>query len=151
MPDRVRPVNFARPYCSWDGLGVAEVLHDLERSAQREHLRFGDVLDEVGEQLQVAVVCERDAKCVGRLLLGLLVPRAEGGQSGLDLDPVPPQAVLEVKVTRRVRVRELVAHDEVAVLGAPVQRVVRGVRAAVLHRLQHPRHLVADRVLGASR
>ena len=57
-----------------DGLGVAEVLDDLERAAEREHLGVGDVLDEVGEQLQVAVVLERDAEGVLGLLLDLVDP-----------------------------------------------------------------------------
>ena len=139
------PVELREAVLLVDGLGVAEVLDDLERAAEREHLRLGDVLDEVGEQLQVAVVLERDPERVRRLLLDLLDPRAERGEPRLDLDAVPAEPVLEVEVTRRVRVRELVAHDEVAVLGRPVQRVAGRVRAAVLHRLEHPRHLVADR------
>ena len=145
VADRVRARELREPVLLVHGLGVAEVLDDLERAAEREHLGLGDVLDEVGEELQVAVVLERDAECVRRLLLDLVDPRAERGEPRLDLDAVPAQAILEVEVTRRVRVRELVAHDEVAVLRAPVQRVAGRVRAAVLHRLEHPRHLVADR------
>ena len=38
-----------------DRLGVAEVLDDLERVADREHLGARHVLDEVDQRLQVAV------------------------------------------------------------------------------------------------
>ena len=141
------PVKSASPYVLVDGLRVAEVLHDLEGAAEREHLGLGDVLDEVGEELQVAVVLERDPERVRRLLLDVEVPAAERGEPRLHLGAMPAQPILEVEVTRRVRVRELVAHDEVAVLRVAVQRVARRIRPAVLHRLEHPRHLVADGVL----
>ena len=93
-------------------LGVAEVLDDLERAPEREHLGLGDVLDEVREELQVAVVVERDAERVRRLLLDLADVGAERLEPRLDLGAMPAQALLEVEVARRVRVRELVAHDE---------------------------------------
>ena len=70
------------------GLGVAEVLDDLERATEGEHLGLGDVLDEVGEQLQVAVVVERDAERVRRLLLDLVHARAEPLEPRLDLAAV---------------------------------------------------------------
>ncbi len=141
------PVNDGEAVLLVDGLRVAEVLDDLERATEREHLRLGDVLDEVGEQLEVAVVGERDAERIRRLLLDLVDLGAERGEPRLDLDAMPAEPVRELEVARRVRVRELVAHDEVAVLRAPVERVPRRVGAAVLHRLEHPRHLVPDRVL----
>ncbi len=141
------PGEPAEPVRLVNALGVPEVLHDLERVPEREDLRLRDVLDEVGEQLQVTVVVESDAEGIRRLLLGLVNAGAERAEPGLDLDPVAPESVLEVEVSRRVRVRELVAHDEIAVLRVAVQRVPRRVGPAVLHRLQHPRHLVADRML----
>ena len=38
-----------------DGLGVSEVLDDLERAPERENLGVAHVLDVVGELLEVAV------------------------------------------------------------------------------------------------
>ena len=84
------PVNDDRPYWSCTGLRVAEVLDDLQGAAEREHLASGDVLHEVGEQLEVSVVREGDAEGVGRLLLDLVDASAERGQAGLDLDAVTP-------------------------------------------------------------
>ena len=149
VTDRVRARELLEAVLLVHGLGIAEVLDDLERAAEREHLGLGDVLHEVGEPLEIAVELERDAEGVRRLLLGLVDASTERDESRLDFGAMPPQPVLEVEVTRRVRVGELVAHDEVPVLGAPVQRVARRVRPAVLHRLEHPRHLVADGVLRA--
>ncbi len=94
------PVELRKAVLLVHGLGVAEVLHDLERVPEREHLRLGNVFDEVGEVLEVAVVLERDPEGVRRLLLGLLVSRAERGKPRLDLDAVPTEAVLEVEVAR---------------------------------------------------
>ena len=54
-----------------NGLGVAEVLDDLEGATEGKDLCLGNVLDEVGEQLEVAVVLERDAERVRCLLLDL--------------------------------------------------------------------------------
>ena len=106
------PVKLGEPVLVVHGLGVAEVLDDLERAPEREHLGLRDVLDEVREQLQVAVVVERDAERVRRLLLDLVDVGAERLEPRLDLDAMPAQPLFEVEVTRRVRVRELVAHDE---------------------------------------
>ena len=111
------------------GLGVAEVLDDLERRAEREHLRVRDVLDQVGEELQVAVVVERHAERVVRLLVDLVHLGAERGEPRLDLEAMPAEPVLELEVARRVRVGELVAHDEVPLRRRAVQRVAGRVRA----------------------
>ena len=125
----------------------AEVL-SIGRSLQIvKDLGLGDVLDEVGEQLQVAVVVERDAEGVLRLLLDVVHLRPEPGEPGLDLAPVQAQPLREAEVARRVRVGELVPHHEGAVLRRAVERVPRRVGPAVLHRLQHPRHLGPDRML----
>ena len=149
VSDRVRAGEVREPVGLVDALGVAEVLDDLERVAEREDLRFRDVLDEVGEELQIAVVRERDPERVRRLLLDLGDACAERREPRFHLGAVAAQALGEVEVPRRVRVRELVPHDEVAVLGGAVERVARRVRAAVLHRLEHARHLVSDGVLRA--
>ena len=50
------PSNVAEAVLLRDGLGVAQVLHDLERVPERQHLAAGDVLEVVGQALQVAVV-----------------------------------------------------------------------------------------------
>ena len=112
VADRVRPGERVEAVLAAHGLGVAEVLDDLERAAEREHLGLGDVLDEVGQELQVALVVERDPERVRRLLLDLVHLRPEAREPGLDLATVQPQPLREAEVARRVRVGELVAHDE---------------------------------------
>src|SRR5436190_23487346 len=52
---------------------------------------------------------------------------------------------LEVEVARVVRIGERVAHDHELLRGA-VERIARGVGAAMLHGLEHPRHVVPNRV-----
>ena len=146
VADRVGAVEVAQVVAARDGLGVAEVLDDLERVAEREHLDVGHVLDEVGEPLEVAVVLDRDAKRVLGLLLEPLHDGPERGEAPLDLGAVTPQPVLVLEVARRVRVGELVAHDH-QVRGLAVERVPRRIGAAVLHRLEHPGHLRPDRML----
>jgi hypothetical protein len=111
--------------------------------AEREHLRSRHVLDEVGELLQVALVAERDAKRVVGLLLDVVDVRAVLAEPLLDDVLVARDPVRELEVPWVVRVGELVAHDEAAVV-RPVQRVPRGVGTAVLHRLEHQRHVAAD-------
>ena len=127
-----------------DFLGVTEVLDDLERVAEREHLGLGDVLDAIRELLQRPVgECERHAVRVLRLLLDVVDVGTHCLQSPDDLILVPVEAVGELEVTRRVRVGELVAHDHLVVERA-VERIAGRIRPAVLHRLEHPRHVAPD-------
>jgi hypothetical protein len=126
-----------------DGLRVAEVLDDLQRAPDRQHLGAGHVLDAVGERLEVAVVAERDVERVLGALLELGVARADDGEPPLDLGPVAAQPVVELEVARRVGVGELDAHHPV-VRRRAVERVARRVGAAVLHRLEHAGHLRPD-------
>ena len=58
---------------------------------------------------------------------------------------VAVEPVGELEVTRRVRVGQLVAHDQLVVV-RPVERVAGRVRAAVLHGLEHPGHVAPDLV-----
>jgi len=55
----------------------SEVLDDLEGVPEREHLCVRDVLDDVGDRLQLAVVLECDPVGVRRLLHDLVDLRAE--------------------------------------------------------------------------
>src|SRR6185436_1891948 len=77
---------------------------------------------------------------------------AEVGEPGLDLAPLAGEPLDELEVARVVRVGELVAQDQLAVavpVRVPVvERIARGVRPPVLHRLQHPGHVDADVVIG---
>ena len=146
VTDRVRAGEVVQVVAARHRLRVAEVLDDLERVAEREHLDVGHVLDEVGEPLEVARVLERDAEGVLGLLLELVDPRAERVQAALDLGAMAAQPVLVLEVARRVRVGELVPHDH-EVRRLAVERVARRVGAAVLHRLEHPGHLDPDRML----
>ena len=92
---------------------------DLERAADREHLRVGDVLDPVGQVLRVAVVGERHAVCVLRLLVVLADVGAGGLQPAKDAALVAFEPLVELEVTRGVRVGQRVAHDGEAVVGEP--------------------------------
>ena len=60
VADRVGAGVVAEPVLGGDGLGVAEVLDDLERVAEREDLGVAHPLDRVDERLQVAVEAEDD-------------------------------------------------------------------------------------------
>jgi hypothetical protein len=125
-------------------LGVAQVLDDLQRAADREHLGAGNVLHAVGQRLEVAVEAERDVERV----LGALLVRGVGGadrhEPALDLRAMAAQPVVELEVARRVRVGELHAHRVGAVDGRAVEREAGRVGPAMLHRLEHRGHLAAD-------
>ena len=75
-----------------DGLGVAEVLDDLQRVPQRQHLDAADRLDVVGQRLEVAVVVERRRD---RVLVDLLDRRtcAPARAPRLDLAAAAAQPV----------------------------------------------------------
>ena len=87
-----------------------------------ESLGVGNVLDPVGELFQVAVR-KREGDAVG--VLGLLLDVVDVGVQRLEapdhLVLVPVEAVGELEVARRVRVGQLVAHDELVVV-RPVER-----------------------------
>ena len=110
---------------------------------EREHLGAGHVLDEVGERLQIAVVGERDAVRVVGLLDDVVHVRAVAREPLLDEPLVVADAVAELEVARVVRVGERVAHHEERGV-RPVERVPGRVGPAVLHRLEHRRHVAAD-------
>src|SRR5829696_5358071 len=64
--DAVRAVERLQAVVAGDRLSVADVLDDLQRVAEREHLGAPDVLDAVGERLEVvSVVGERHGHRVG--------------------------------------------------------------------------------------
>ncbi len=130
-----------------DRLGVAEVLDDLERAPEREHLGVADALDRVGEQLRVAVEAEDDGhRAVGALdLLDLGAGRAH---PRLDLVALALHALRELGVVVG-RLAQLHVHD-VAVGVAAVEREPGRVRPPVLHRLQHPGHVAADLAVAAA-
>ena len=121
-----------------DGLGVAEVLDDLQRAPEREHLGVAHALDRVGEQLQVAVEAEdhghRAEGALHRLDLG-----AGGAHPGLDLVALALDALGELGAVVG-RLAQLHVHD-VGVGVAAVEREPGRVGPAVLHRLKHPGHV----------
>jgi hypothetical protein len=139
----MRPLEAVEVVLLRDRLRVAEILDDLERAPEREHLAARDVLDEVGDGLQLAVVAERDAEGVLRLVLALDDLRPELREPRLDLTLRAAKTLRELEVPGIVGVRQRVTHDDQ--LGQrPVQRVARRVRPPVLHRLEHPRHVAPD-------
>ena len=114
--------------------------------AERQDLAVRNVLDVVRKRLQLAVVLERHAERVLGLFLDLVDTSVQRLEPALDLAAMPAEPVLELEVTRGVRVGELVTHhDEVARL--TVEGVARRVRPSMLHRLEHLRHVLADRML----
>jgi hypothetical protein len=119
VPDRVRAGHAVELVLGRDRLGVAEVLDDLQRVPEREHLGAAHVLDPVGERLEVAVVGEVRLEGVLASRPRPRARRAERAQAPLDLRLVAPHAVVEVEVARRVRVGQLDAHDPVRPLGGP--------------------------------
>ena len=143
VADRVRALEPAQLVQLGDLLRIAQVLHDLERVAEREDLAPGHVLQVVRQRLQVALVPDLRAIGVLRLALDAIDGRADLVQPGLDLLAMPIEPFLEVEPSRVVGVRELEPdHDEVAL--RTEQRESGRVRPAMLHRLQHPGHLGPD-------
>jgi hypothetical protein len=126
-----------------DGVGVAEVLDDLQRAPEREHLGAADVLDVVGELLEVAVVVEGQRHRVCRAGVDRLDAGADRADASLDLAALAAQALGELEVLMAVGLRELDVHDVAVGVGA-VERVAGRVRAAVLHGLEHARHVAPD-------
>src|SRR5258708_16700349 len=143
VTDRVGPGDPAQPVPLGDALGVAEVLDDLERVAQRQHLAAWHVLHVVGQRLQLAAVAEPHAERVLLVSARGVDLGTELGQPGLDLVPVAFEPVGPAVVADLARVSQLDPHDEQVVRRA-LQGEAAGVGAAVLHRLKHPGHLTAD-------
>ena len=137
------PRKPASPYCSATGHSVPEVLDDLEGVPDRQHLAAGDVLDVVDERLQVPFVVELDPAGVLGDDLDAVQHRSDLAQTSLELEAVALEPLAEIDLRRRVGIGELDAHDHT--LGRlPVEGEPGRVRAAVLHRLEHPRDLRAD-------
>ena len=124
-------------------LGVAQVLHDLERVAQRQHLAAGHVLEVVGELLQVAGIGQHRPQRVVGLVLDRLDRCAQLAHARLDLGPVALEPFGELEVARVVGVGQLVP-DEDRLRCRPEEGVAGRVGAAVLHRLEHAGHVTAD-------
>ena len=137
------PRKRGQPVLLGDRHGVTEVLHDLERVPDGEHLAAGDVLDVVDERLQVALVVELDPARVLGDDLDAVQHRPDLAEAGLELEAVALEPLAEVELCGRVGVGELDAHDD-AFSRLAVEGEAGRVRAAMLHRLEHPRDLHAD-------
>jgi hypothetical protein len=61
----MRPGEPVQPVLPGHAAGVAQILDDLQRPAQRQHFGARDVLDVIGQWLELAVVAE--ARAVGVL------------------------------------------------------------------------------------
>ena len=143
VADRVRALEAAELVQIGYLLRVAQVLHDLERMTEREDLAAGDVLQVVGQGLQVALVPNLRAIGVLRLALDPIDGCADLVQPGFHLLAMAIEPFLEVEPSRVVGVGELEPdHHEVAL--RTEQREAGRVRPAMLHRLQHPSHLGPD-------
>ena len=146
VTDGVRAAELVQVVLLADGLGVAEVLDDLEGVTQREHFAVRNVLDLIGDVLEFTRVVERDTEGVIRLLLIRDDLGVESGETRLYLGTIALQPALELVVARRRRVRDGVAHDDV-LSRLSVERIPGRIRAAMLHGLQHPGHVLTDVVL----
>ena len=124
-------------------LGVAEVLDDLQRVAERQHLAAGHILQVVGQGLEVAPVAHAGPVGVLGLALDPVDRGADLAQPGFDLQAVALETFTELEVAPIVGVGQLEPDDDL-VGGRAVQRVAGGVRPAVLHGLQHAGHLGPD-------
>ena len=141
VADRVGAGVAAEPVGGGDGVGVAEVLDDLQRVPEREHLGVADPLDRVHQRLQVPVEAEADRhRPRGPLDRGDL--GTGGAQTGLDLAPLALDPLGEVGIVL-ARLAQLDVHD-VGVGRAPVEGESGRVGPAVLHRLEHRGHVAAD-------
>ena len=146
VTDGVRAAELVQVVLLADGLGVAEVLDDLEGMTQREHFAVRNVLDLIGDVFEFTRVVERDTEGVIRLLLIRDDLGVESGETRLYLGTIALQPALELVVARRRRVRDGVAHDDV-LSRLSVERIPGRIRAAMLHGLQHPGHVLTDVVL----
>ena len=141
------PRELAEPVLVGDGLGVAEVLDDLQRAPEREHLGVPDPLDGVGQRLQVAVEAEDD-RHRARRVLDVLDPAPAARMRASTWSRWRLHALLEVGVVVG-RLAQLHVHDE-AVGVAAVERVAGRVRAPVLHRLEHRGHVAPHLALATA-
>jgi hypothetical protein len=145
VADPVGPAEVVEPVALGDGFGVPEVLHDLERAADRQDLDAVDLLDRRGHRLLVALVADDEAQRVGgdvfhRAHLNIVLCEHA-------LDPLDPlaDALLDAAPARDVLVLgHLQPHHEVARMRRAVDREAGRIRPPVLQRPEHPRHLAAD-------
>ena len=144
MPDAVGALEVAQLVLLVHRLRVAEVLDDLQRVAQREHLAAVDVLQVVGQRLEVTAVPNGGPEGVatGLGLDGGQV-RADLGQAGLDLGPIALQLLVHSEATDLVRLSQHEPYDD-QVVGRAVHGVTGGVGTPVLHGLEHRGQFGAD-------
>ena len=153
VADGVRALEVRKRILAADGSGVAQILDQLERLADREDLGALDILDVVDQPPELALVAEEVAKRV----LGRLVPLQHLRAHLLEpvIDPASPLADLMVDVKPLPAVLllgDLEAHDVGlgVVVSLPVEGKAGRVRTAMPERLQHRGHLLADRALLAA-
>ncbi len=145
VTDRVGAPELPQPVPVRDRLGVTEVLDDLERAPEGEHLGVAHPLDRIGELLQVAVEPE-DERHRARRLLDLLDPGPGGAHARLDLAPLPLHPPFEVGIVLG-RLAQLHVHYVRPAPAPAVEREAGRVRPPMLHRLQHAGHVAPDLLL----
>jgi hypothetical protein len=128
-----------------DGVRVAEVLDDLQRVSERQHLDARDRLDVVGEMLQVTFVVQGRGERVRVGVLGAQDLSTRRLDAGLGLAPAAPDVGGAGDVVEVGGVGELDPEDQV-VGGSPVEGDAGRVGPAMLHRLKHARDVTADPV-----
>ena len=112
MADAVRALEGAEPVLIGDLGRVPEILDQLERAAEREHLCALDLLDLGGEAARVAGIAQPIAEGVGRGLRDLDGLGAKLGQAVVDLALPLPDLLADMMVLGQVLgFGELQPHD----------------------------------------
>ena len=145
MADAVRAPEAAEPVLLRHLGGVAEILDQLERAAEGQHLRALDLLDVRGEPPRVAGIAQAITEGIGRGFGDLDGLGADLGEHPVDLGLPLPDLLADVVVLGHVLLLgELEAHDIFVGRRRPIDGEARGVGTAMLEALQHRRHLLAD-------
>src|ERR1044072_8643251 len=102
MTDAMRALETAEPVLIGHLGGVAEILDQLERAAEREHLGALDLLDLGSQTARIAGIAQPVAEGVGRRLRNVDGLGTQLGQAVVDL-PLPlPDLLADVMVLGEV-------------------------------------------------
>ena len=146
MADGMRPLEPEQAVLLGDVRSDAQILHQLQRGAQRQYLRSLDILDVVGETTTIAGKADAVPVSVlgGRRRFQDRSPQL--GDSGVDdFSPLRDLPVDVEAFPHFLLLGQLQPHDQVVVVWRAVQREPGRIRASMLERLQHRRHFLADR------
>ncbi len=125
--------------------GIAEILDQLERVAHRKDFRAFDVLDIIGKLFHVAVILDAIAEGVFRRVFPVDDLHAERSEALVDDRAALLHLVVDVEALAHIlQFGDLETHHEFVASRRAVDRVARRVRPAMLERLEHRGHFLAD-------